>query len=322
MTELTLIKEVRKLRLKITSILQLTILSCFLVSCASLPQISPPVGHTSHIKVTTKNGPIKIFVRDEGHGDPILLLHGFGANIFTWRYIYPDLSKKYRVIAIDMKGFGESDKPNDKEYSAFDQAKIVLNLIKKLKLNNVTLVGHSFGGSVALATVLTAKTKKRIKRLIIMDGLAYEQPIPFFLKVIRTPIISDLGMAIVPPEVHARASLSYSYQNQSRITDEAISNYAKPYYSLDSMRAARQTAKQLVPKDLSNYTRLYHKIKMPTLLIWCRHDRVIPLINGFKLHSNLPNSSLEVIGDCGHIPHEEAPTETVNSILSFLKEKS
>ena len=249
MINLKLYKE--QLKSKIASLILLTIVSCFLISCASIPQISKPVGHTSHIAINTKNGMLKIFVRDEGRGEPLLLLHGFGANIFTWRYIYPDLTKKYRVIAIDMKGFGESDKPNDKSYSAFDQAKLVLKVIEKLKLKNVTLIGHSFGGGVALATVLSEKRTKKIKRLIIMDGLAYEQPMPFFLKVMRTPIISDLGMAIVPPEVHARASLSYSYQNPNRITDETISNYAKPYYSLDSMRAARQTAKQLVPKDLA-----------------------------------------------------------------------
>ena len=300
------------------------IYACLTACASNIPISSEPIGQTHFVEIKTEKGPVKMFVRDEGHGDPILLLHGFGANIFTWRYLFADLKENHRVIAVDMKGFGKSDKPYDQEYSAFDQAKLISKLIKKLKLKNLTLLGHSYGGGVAFATFfkLRGEENKAIKNLIILDGLAYKQPIPFFLKVIRMPFISHYGMAIVPPEVHTRASLAYSYQNKKRITDEAVSNYATPYYSLDSIYAARQTARQIIPKDIDTYTKLYPTIKIPTLLIWCRHDRVVPLINGFKLNSTLPNSKLEIIGDCGHIPHEEAPTETANAILDFLKKQN
>lgn len=294
-----------------------------LSACVGFSPHITPVGNTYYKQVYTENGPIRLFVRDEGQGPPIVLIHGFGANIFTWRYMFPELSQTNRVIAIDLKGFGQSDKPYDKKYSVFDQADLLVQLIEHMKLKNVTLVGHSLGGGIALATYfkLRKRNPKTIKKMAILNGLAYKQPIPFFLHVMRTPVISDLGIALLPPEIHARASLNYSYYNSDRITDEAINNYAQPYYDLSGRYAAKQTAEQILPKNIEKYTQQYATIKVPVKLIWCKHDRVVPLINGLKLNSVLPNSHLDIITDCGHIPHEEAPSETVDILQKFLRKK-
>ena len=292
-----------------------------LTSCAGNAPAIAPIGHTYYKQLYTKNGPIRLFIRDEGKGKPIILLHGFGANIFTWRYLYPELTKSNRVIAVDMKGFGQSDKPYDDAYSPFDQADLIVQLIEHMRLKNLTLVGHSFGGGVALATYfkMQSRNPKIIKRLALLDSLAYKQPIPFFLHVMRMPIISDLGIAMIAPEVHTRASLAFSYHKQHRITQEAINNYAQPYYSYAGAYAAKRTAEQIQPDDLDNYITRYPTIKVPTLLIWCKHDRVVPVINGLKLYTVLPNSDFQIIQDCGHIPQEESPTETVSKLLKFMK---
>lgn len=298
-------------------------LMLLLTGCVGIgvtPQILP-VGNTYFKQVYTENGPIRLFIRDEGKGNPVFLIHGFGANIFTWRYLIPELSRTNRVIAVDLKGFGQSDKPYDNKYSVFDQAELMVQLIQHMKLKNVTLVGHSLGGGIAFATYLKLRKRnsKAIKQLAILDGLAYKQPIPFFLHVMRTPLISDLGIALLPPEVHARASLSYSYHKNHRITEEAVNNYALPFYNLEGRYAAKQTAEQILPDNIEKYTEQYASIKTPVKLIWCKHDRVVPLIYGLKLNSALPNSHLEIINDCGHIPQEETPSETLDILQKFLK---
>ncbi|MEM7619952.1 MAG: alpha/beta hydrolase [Pseudomonadota bacterium] len=298
-------------------------LSLYLTACVGIGFVQKisPVGNTYYKAISTQAGYLRLFVRDEGQGDPVLLIHGFGANIFSWRYLIPELSKTHRVIAVDLKGFGLSDKPYDEEYSVFDQADIIFQLMRDMRLKNVTLVGHSFGGGIALATYFKAKKEKSdiISKMAILDGLAYKQPIPFFLHVMRTPVVSDLGIALVPPEVHARASLSYSYHKDHRITEEAVQNYAQPYYNFNGRYAAKQTAKQILPENIDVYTKQYSRIKVPVKLIWCKHDRVVPLINGLKLNSALPNSHLEILDDCGHIPQEEAPSETLDILQKFLK---
>ena len=130
-------------------------------------------------------GPYPIHSREEGQGDPILMLHGFAASHYTWRYLIADLKRDYRVIAVDLKGFGKSGKPVDGKYSIFDQADLVTQFIRRKNLTNVTLVGHSLGGAVALATTLKLierQKKSPISKLILLDSLTYKQPLPLYMK--------------------------------------------------------------------------------------------------------------------------------------------
>ena len=87
-----------------------------------------------------------------GEGNPVLLIHGFGASSYSWRHIIAPLAQKYRVITIDLKGFGESPKPRDDLYSVYEQARLVRNFILENDLQNVRIIGHSYGGGVALVT--------------------------------------------------------------------------------------------------------------------------------------------------------------------------
>src|SRR3954470_5524152 len=96
------------------------------------------------------NGDI-LHVTRSGSGKPLLLLHGLGANSYTWRFLKPKIPAGYELFEIDLKGFGKAEKPADGKYSIFDQADLVFALIKSLDLKNVSLVGHSMGGGVALA---------------------------------------------------------------------------------------------------------------------------------------------------------------------------
>src|SRR5919106_720766 len=116
------------------------------------------------------DAPVKLYYRDEGSGPPLLLIHGFGASTFTWRYVAPDLARTNRVIAVDLKGFGQSDKPFDERYSVYDQAELLAQLIQEKDLRDLTLVGHSFGGGVALLLALEAKERLagRISRLRVV----------------------------------------------------------------------------------------------------------------------------------------------------------
>src|SRR3990170_6705993 len=85
--------------------------------------------------------PVKLYYSEEGKGPPLLLIHGFGASTFTWRFVAPELAKSHRVIAVDLKGFGQSDKPFDERYSVFDQAELLAQLIVDKDLRDLTLVG-------------------------------------------------------------------------------------------------------------------------------------------------------------------------------------
>ena len=118
----------------------------------------------------THNG-INIKYIDRGSGPTMVLIHGFGASFYSWREIINKFSENYRVIAIDLKGFGLSDKPEDSNYSVKEQSNIVKSIIKINDLKDIILVGHSFGGAVSLVTCLDLiETDNPIKKLILLDS--------------------------------------------------------------------------------------------------------------------------------------------------------
>ena len=264
--------------------------------------------------------PVKLFYQEEGKGPPLLLIHGFGASTYTWRYVAPALAQTHRVIAVDLKGFGQSDKPFDERYSVFDQAELLAQLIEDKDLRNLTLVGHSFGGGIALLLALEAneRLEGRISRLVLLDTIAYPQHIPVFFRLLDVPLVSQLGVRMVPPSVQTRVALKIAYLDDSKIDDDEVEIYAAPLKTAAGKHAIIHSARQIMPKDLAEIAERYNTIQLPTLILWCDHDRIVPLEVGLKLRRTLPNSIFRLVEDCGHMPQEEQPASTLQLIKGFI----
>lgn len=264
--------------------------------------------------------PVKLFYEEKGQGSPVLLVHGFGASTFTWRNIAPALAEDYRVIAVDLKGFGQSDKPFDERYSVFDQAELLKQLIIDSDLRDLTLVGHSYGGGVVLILALDddPRLKGRISKLVLLDTIAYPQDIPVFFRMLDMPFVSQVGVRMVPPAVQTRIALRIAYLDNSKIDDEEVEMYAAPLRTAAGKHAIIHSARQIVPEGLEEISARYKSIEVPTLIGWCDYDRIVPLDVGIKLRRTLPNARLEIIEGCGHMPHEEQPEATLSLIQDFL----
>jgi pimeloyl-ACP methyl ester carboxylesterase len=265
--------------------------------------------------------PVRLAVRESGKGKPILLIHGLGASSYTWRAITPQLAKTNRVIALDLKGFGNSDKPLDDAYTISDQARLIRDYMARRDLRDVTLVGHSFGGAIALAAALddAESPRPRIEKLVLIDSLAYKQPVPFFFRVLRTPIIGELGMSLIPADVQIARALAVAYHHDDRVKDETIATYATPLQTEGGRHALLRTVDGLMNENAEIFAARYPTLRTPALLIWCAHDRIVPLRFGKRLYKDLPNAKIDVIEECGHIPQEEEPEETVAAIQEFAK---
>jgi len=264
--------------------------------------------------------PVKLYYTDEGKGPPLLLIHGFGASTYTWRHIAPELALTHRVIAVDLKGFGQSDKPFDGRYSVLDQAALLAQLIEDKDLRNLTIVGHSFGGGVALRLALEADQRfaGRISKLVLLDSIAYPQNIPVFFRLLDMPLVSHLGVRMVPPSVQTRVALRIAYFDDSKIDPDEVETYAAPLKTAAGKHAIIHSARQIMPEDLAQISERYKSIKLPTLILWCDHDRIVPLEVGLKLRRSLPNSTLRLVEDCGHMPQEEQPASTLKLLKGFI----
>lgn len=266
---------------------------------------------------------VRLAYRDYGDGKPVLLLHGFGASSYTWRHLEPALAAAgHRVLTVDLKGFGLSDKPADEDYSIFDQAVLVSDFIDQLGLKEVTLVGHSLGGGVALVLALDEDPAKRarVTKLVLMDSVAYAQNIPIAFNILRTPVIGQIGSRLVPLEVQTRVALKLAFFDDSKFDGRDVKQYTEPLRDKGSRHAMIQTARKILPDNLPELANRYKAVRIPALIIWCDHDKVIKPHIGVRLHNDLPNSTFRVIGNCGHLPQEEKPQQTLELVRNFLRD--
>ena len=267
--------------------------------------------------------PLQLHYETYGQGNPIIFLHGLGGSLYTWRHLVKPLAPHYRLILFDLKGAGESPKPYDDKYSMFDQAELIYRFIHQNDLQQVTLVGHSFGGGVALlvALKLTQRDPARLSRLILIDTIAYPQKLPGVIRMLRMPVLGWLGLHLIPDKTKVYDLMETLYYDDSKINWEDVLVYAAPLASPGAKYAFQQTARQILPDHIDEITSMYPQILVPTLVIWGREDKIIPLENGVRLHRALRNSQLVVIERCGHDPPDEQPEKLREIMQKFLKDQ-
>jgi pimeloyl-ACP methyl ester carboxylesterase len=250
----------------------------------------------------------------------VVMLHGYGANSFTWRYWAPRLARRGRILLVDLKGFGRAPKPDDGVYSPSDLAALVTELIRELDLGRVTLVGHSLGGGVALLTALDLIDERgsRLERLVLVASAAYPQRLPPFVHFARRPLLSSLLVRLVGARRTIRWALKAIVFDPASVTEEMVRAYGDPLATRDGLRAALDVGRAIVPTNLGELNARYPEIDVPTLLLWGDHDRVVPLSVAHRLAAELPRARLVVLERCGHTPPEERPDESLEAVSSFL----
>ncbi len=265
---------------------------------------------------TTKTG---LYCEIYGSGPPILAVHGLGASLYSWRNLKGQLPG-HKLILIDLRGAGKSPKPHDKHYSIHDQANLIYEFILEQNLRNLTLIGNSYGGAVSLIVSirLCEQNPGLLSKLILIDSGGYNKLPPWYLKLMRTPVLGWLALHILSPRQAADTVLKNAYYNDHLITPEQIAAYAEPISSPGGRYALLQTAKGVIPKDIDKIIAKYPSINVPTFILWGLDDEVIPLKIGEMLRAAIPGSRLELVNECGHVPQEEKPAETICWMREFL----
>ena len=193
-------------------------------------------------------------------------------------------------------------------------------LILQRDLHNVTLVGHSLGGGIALilALRLLDSEPSRLRRLVIVSGAAHGQRLPPFVGIARVPVLGSALMRLVGARRLVRRVLRSIVYDKNSVTRAQVEGYAEPLRSPEARRALVDTALQIVPENLEAITRRYSEIAVPVLLLWGRSDRVVPLGVGELLGHVLPRARLVVLDRCGHLPAEERPDDAWDVVSAFL----
>jgi len=252
----------------------------------------------------------------------LIFIHGLAARSETWTDLAPLFpADRYTVYLLDLLGSGASSKPKTADYSIRAHSRRLLRFLELEALSGVTLVGHSLGGAVVLVAAIGAMVTGNddlLSSMVIIDGPGYIQRLPLMAEIFQYRLAGALFIALYAPDVWIKAGLRMAYYDHRLIDREHIARYAPCYRDREAKRALVETCRQLVPADQEEISARYRDLRLPVLLLWGRHDAIVPLSQGTRLEAAIPGARLEVIEGCGHNPQEENPGETFAIIDGFI----
>jgi len=269
-------------------------------------------------------GTSPLYVESHGEGDPsVVLVHGFGAHGHSWRKWLPELQRRGRVDVVDLMGFGRAAMPTGGDYSPRAQAGHLVEFLRRRPDSPKVLVGHSLGAAAILLAALRIRDEGGaipLKGLVVVSGAVYSQKLPIFLSLARTPLVGDLLFLATPPRWALRKGIRGIVHDPATVDREQVEGYRGPLKSLRRRRAMIRAARQLDLAQAETIAARLRELTLPTLLIWGKEDRIIPVSQGSRMAGAIRGSRLVVLDGVGHLPPEESPEASLAPLLEFLED--
>ena len=268
---------------------------------ASSPQMIEVDGLKVHYKETGPQG-----------APALLLLHGFGSSLQAWDDWSESLEKKYKVIRLDLPGFGLTGASPDNDYSEEKDLAILTHFADKLGLDKFSVIGHSMGGKMAWS--LAASQPERVQALVLMAPDGFPEAKDIGTKPYEVPAVMGL-IKYALPKYLVRKSIEPAFSDAEALNDALVNRY------YDMLRAPGVRGAILDRSNQTIYTDPVPRlktIKAPTLLIWGEQDQMIPNTNAQSYANVLLNSTTVIVPKLGHLLQEEQPEKGLTSVMQFL----
>jgi pimeloyl-ACP methyl ester carboxylesterase len=259
---------------------------------------------------------IRMRVVEAGVGPPVVLIHDFLVNHLEFENVLAPLAARFRVLAPDLPGFGESEKPSPARYAYGIEsfAEALVDMIAGLELGRVSLVGHSLGGAAAIT--LAAEHPELVEKLVLVDAMSY----PFLLDFrSRLPLMPFLG-GLIFKQMYGRGGFRRHFRDNVFSPGFTLPlDKIDRYYDQFNTPAARESAHAVLQasRDTRSIVARIPRITAPTLVVWGRSDRMFPASFGQRLAREIAGARFDVL-DAGHSPNEECPDAFVHSVSRFL----
>ena len=280
------------------------------------------VFHSDHSRFVEVEG-VRVHFQEAGNpnGPALLLIHGFASSTLVWSKVFLPLADAgFRVIAVDMLGFGYSGKPRNGAYTIAGQANLLTGLMDRLNINRATLVGSSYGGAVAATCALDHP--RRVEKLVLIGIVNNNRPLGYkLMRFFGSPVVGDIvSPLLIGSRRLLRRRMKRVYDRHEWELDER--RVDARHFLLRAAGTQRAMIRTVRGWDAERISREAHLISHPTLLLWGENDCEIPLADGERLHERIPGSRLIVFLNCGHVPHEEYPEEFTKVVVDFCKTES
>ena len=274
---------------------------------------TPEVHYTKVGQVNTR------FWKTGNEGSTVLLIHGIGGSLEDWILNADALAKHHRVYALDLVGYGHSDKPSA-GYSFSYMAQFVKDFMEAENIDRACLIGHSLGGGISLQ--FSIQFPSNVEKLVLVGSAGLGQQVTLLLRVLTLPII---GKLLARPSRKGTANfLKECLYDSALVTDELV-DFG---YSLASLPGAQDALLSTV-RTLGNIRGMrkdvlrpivdnLSAITVPTLIFWGKQDRILPVAHAQVAEEKIPDTQLKIFDPCGHFPQLERPEEFNSIVLKFL----
>lgn len=257
-----------------------------------------------------------------GEGEPVVLIHGIASSFNTWNAVLPELGKSHLAVAPDLLGHGRSSKPRG-DYSLGAFATGIRDFMEALEIPSATIVGHSMGGGIAMQ--FAYQFPKRVRRMVLVSSGGLGPEVTTLLKAATLP----------GSELFIQAATSDRIENVGRSVGKklrewgfratpgmaSVGSHFMGLKEREARKAFVTTARSVMDwrgQRVDARDRLYLAANFPTMIVWGRRDRFIPVDHGVDAHELIPGSRLEVFDESGHFPHEHEAERFTKLLLDFI----
>jgi pimeloyl-ACP methyl ester carboxylesterase len=263
---------------------------------------------------------VKVHYVEGGEGPAVLLVHGLGTSLITWRQNFGSLvSAGYRVLALDLPGHGDSDKPKSLSYDPVTGATLIHQFLKMQKVEKVSVVGSSAGGLIAGLFALAYP--EWVEKMVLVAPGGLGRRLSWYLRIMSVP---GLGEILYQPRLQNAIVLS------KRIFHRAppfLQEVLPEMYRVRTLPGSRYAAIQAVRSSINFFglrkqRHILHQLKdlpSPLMTVWGKEDSIIPVAHAEIVKRELPNSVVCIIPKCGHWPHMEKAEEFNRLLVRFLE---
>jgi pimeloyl-ACP methyl ester carboxylesterase len=260
-----------------------------------------------------------VHYRDEGNVSdtlPLVLIHGTGSSLHTFDEWVAALKNDKRVVRMDIPAFGLTGPFPDRDYALSHYVVFIEHFLQVKGIKRCILGGNSLGGQIAW--YFTAKNPDIVEKLILIDALGYTldpKSVPIAFTLAQKPVINKL-ITFITPRFLAQSSVENVYDNKTKVSESLVDRY----FELTLREGNRQALvdRMDVTMDTSGVF-LIKNIQTPTLVLWGENDMLVPVLNAYLFHNDLPNDTLVIFKNVGHVPMEESPKESLEAVLTFLR---
>lgn len=259
-------------------------------------------------------GGMQLHYKDEGQGKPVVLLHGISSSLQTWDAWTEVLKSQYRVIRLDLPGFGLTGPDPQDIYSVDRYVAVLDTLLQRLDIGSSYMAGNSLGGWITWEFAL--QHPQTVSRMILIDAAGFATPDdpPKPIRLIQNPLFRNMAMKRAPRFL-VRKFLKQAYGDRSKVSKELVNRY----YELSNRPGNPKAFYTIANSHFESHTELLPTLKVPTLIMWGAEDKKwIDVSHAYLFQELLPDNKLIIYQGVGHLPMEEAPQESVQDALKFF----